>query len=168
MDWRVVGFAVVLATVLLAPPAALAQETIAGFGAAIDGDSLIVEDREVRLFGIDAAEADQECQEWQGSRQVSYPCGAMATALLESLVSDRQVHCVARGPAEAEIVIAICFAAGIDLADSMAWSGWVVADRTVTPRYVAASETARQAQRGLWGGMFDEPSAWRARTGEPD
>lgn len=156
MDWRVVGLAVV--TILLAPPATVAQEAIAGFAAAIDGDSLVVEDREVRLFGIDAAEADQECQEWQGSRQVSYPCGAMATALLESLVSDRQVHCVARGPAEAEVVIAICFAAGTDLAEAMAWSGWAVADRAVTPRYVAASENARRDQRGMWGGTFDEPS----------
>ena len=62
-----------LASLTACTPAA-AQAPVSGFGKSIDGDSLHVGDKEVRLFGIDAPEFDQTCQRASGD----WSCGAAA------------------------------------------------------------------------------------------
>ena len=37
----------------------------------------------------------------------------------------------------------------------------VLAERTVTGRYVSNEDDARSARRGLWRGTFDAPWDWR-------
>jgi endonuclease YncB( thermonuclease family) len=67
--------ALLCTTVLLTACApAVAQSPISGIGKSIDGDSLHVDDKEVRLFGIDAPEFDQTCQRASGD----WSCGAAA------------------------------------------------------------------------------------------
>ena len=58
---------------LWSAPAA-AQGAVYGTGHAKDGDSLMVGDTEVRLFGIDAPEWDQSCQK----NGTDWSCGAAA------------------------------------------------------------------------------------------
>lgn len=161
------ALAVLAAALAFAVAAAVqAQDgAIAGSAAAIDGDTLVVDGVTVRLMGIDAAEADQTCEEWHGSIQRAYPCGAHAAAYLESLVAGREVSCVVRGAVEEETILAVCYAAGADLANAIAGAGWGIPVREESVRYVAASDAARLAQLGLWAGKFDEPAAWRARPG---
>jgi endonuclease YncB( thermonuclease family) len=163
---RLSAVAVLATAVSFGAASALAQDaTVAGAAAAIDGDTLIVDGTTARLMGIDAAEAEQTCSEWHGNIQREYPCGAQATAFLQSLVAGREVSCVARGTAPEDAILGVCYAAGIDLAEAIANAGWGVALRDQSVRYVAASDAARLAQRGLWAGKFDEPAAWRASRG---
>ena len=54
-----------------------------GIGRAEDGDSLMVGNREVRLFGIDAPELDQSCT--RSGQRLS--CGSEAKAHLAQLVA---------------------------------------------------------------------------------
>ena len=49
----------------------------------LDGDSLMVDGREVRLHGIDAVELHQTCHEPDGRE---WPCGRLARAHLRKLV----------------------------------------------------------------------------------
>lgn len=151
--------------VALLSTTAAAQDVISGTAAAIDGNTLIVEGETVRLMGIDAAEADQTCKEWHDSVQADYPCGAHATAFLQSLVAGREVGCVERRREGDGTVVGVCYAAGLDLAEAVAAAGWGVAVRAETTRYVNPSDAARLAQRGLWTGTFDEPAQWRAKSG---
>ena len=146
-------------------PASAQDDTVAGAAAAVDGDTLIVDGATVRLMGVDAAEVEQTCSEWHGNVQRDYPCGAQAAAFLQSLVAGRAVSCVSRGTAAEDAVLGVCYAAGIDLAEAIANAGWGVPLRDQSVRYVAASDAARLAQRGLWAGKFDEPAAWRASHG---
>src|SRR5688500_1831272 len=64
-----------------------------GIGKAIDGDSLLVGNREVRLFGIDAPEFSQTCkragQDW--------PCGSQSADQLSKLVTGKDVRCISTG-----------------------------------------------------------------------
>lgn len=46
---------------LLTGAGANPQAALVGLGRAIDGDSLTVDDHEVRLFGVDAPEHQQTC-----------------------------------------------------------------------------------------------------------
>ena len=59
-----------------------------GTGRAGDGDSFMVGDKEVRLFGIDAPEFSQTCERdgWD------WACGAQAADRLKQLVNGKSVH----------------------------------------------------------------------------
>ena len=57
---------------------------------AIDGDSLMVSDQEVRLFGIDAPELMQTCTR----NGEPWNCGQVAKDQLAKLIAGKQVVCV--------------------------------------------------------------------------
>ena len=55
----------------------------------------------------------------------------------------------------------------------MAYTGWALALRPVSERYVVFEDRARAARRGLWKGQFVTPWDWRAgarlpRTADAD
>jgi len=82
--------AILLAT-LAVPPAAGAGP-VDGPAQAVDGDTLVVGDRKVRLFGIDAPELDQTCE--RSGR--TWACGAAAKQMLAGLLSAGPVSCLVR------------------------------------------------------------------------
>ncbi len=51
---------------------------------------------------------------------------------------------------------------GHALSEGMAYTGWALALRRVSERYVAFEDRARAARRGLWKGQFVAPWDWRA------
>ncbi len=50
---------------------------------------------------------------------------------------------------------------GYQLSEGMTYTGWALALRPVSERYVAFEERARTARRGLWKGLFVAPWEWR-------
>src|SRR6478672_9720969 len=80
-----------LAALLLVSTPAAAQPIFTGMARNIDGDSLYVGDKEVRLFGIDAPEWGQVCTR----KGQPWDCGAAAADQLATLVSGKPVSCVA-------------------------------------------------------------------------
>ncbi len=50
---------------------------------------------------------------------------------------------------------------GHTLSEGMAYTGWALALRRVTDRYLAFEAQARAAGRGLWRGPFVTPWDWR-------
>lgn len=58
---------------------------------AIDGETLLIEGLEVNLFGIDAMERDQVCQDMQGA---DYVCGRSAVMALQKLIEGNPVICL--------------------------------------------------------------------------
>lgn len=134
-----------------------AAENVAGTPRVIDGDTLDVAGVRVQLFGIDAPEPRQSCRN-QARR---YPCGAVATAALKDLTAGLAVVCKPEGAATGGELSATCFAEGYDVNENMVYTGWALADRSASTRYVATEEAARLAGRGLWRGDFVPPWAWR-------
>ncbi len=59
-------------------------------------------------------------------------------------------------------MVAVCSADGYDLSRNMVYTGWALADRGVTERYVPVEQEAREAKHGLWRGEFVAPWEWRA------
>ena len=141
---------------LLAAPA-VAQAPVSGFAQAKDGDSLMVGDTEVRLFGIDAPEFDQSCtkngQEWS--------CGTAAAEQLSRLVTGKHVVCVSVGVDAHKRVLGRCMAGATDVNRTMVALGYAVAFRRYSSDYVSAEETAKVNKRGIWAGKFQMPSDFR-------
>ncbi|MHA1600026.1 MAG: thermonuclease family protein [Alphaproteobacteria bacterium] len=154
----------ILGLCLLAAPA-IASETAAaglsGMPEVIDGDTIVVAGETVRLFGIDAPEMGQHCA--IGAR--TYDCGAVSRTALLDLTAGTPVTCeLMKGATSAdshEGKPGRCFAAGYDLSEGMAYTGWALAERNVTSRYDSYETGAQKAGRGLWKGDFVSPWAWR-------
>ena len=155
--------AFVLAALALAANAVRAQappERIEGLAAVIDGDSLVIEGREIRLFGIDAPESRQSCGPAAGA-ETEWACGQAASDALAALVAGRRTACWPRDIDRYGRTIAACRAGGRDLAAEMVRQGLALAYRRFSTRYVAEEDAARAARRGLWSGPFMAPADWR-------
>lgn len=131
--------------------------SLSGPGRSIDGDSLMVGQSEVRLFGIDAPELAQTCQR-PGQ---SWNCGSDAAYQLSKLVNGRQVNCVSLGADTHGRTLARCKVGNIDLNRVMVAAGYALAYRRYSTDYVSAEESAKLAKRGIWSGTFQLPSQVR-------
>lgn len=130
----------------------------------IDGDSLRVGGRIVRLQGIDAPEYRQSCRDGAGAE---WPCGREASAALERLTQTSGLTCESHEEDQYRRAVARCRnVAGEDLASALLSGGWaVVLPRYALPGYEQAEEEARTTGRGIWRGEFEHPADWRAAHG---
>lgn len=145
----------------VAPPS---STSFSGIGRAKDGDSLMVDDVEVRLFGIDAPELDQRCKK-QGQE---WACGREAATQLDNLLRGKTVRCEKTGTDRFGRTLARCLAGSTDLNRVMVGLGYAVAFRRYSTDYVSAEESAKVNRRGLWAGIFQMPADYRsAESAEP-
>ena len=157
---RCLRAAAALVLVLLFATAAAAAEAIAGPARVIDGDTIVVAEVRVRIFGIDAPESRQSCTAGDGH---DYFCGRVAASALAEKIAGRPVTCRPRTTDRYGRTVAVCFDAGDeDLGAWMVRAGVAIAYRKYSTVYVDDEDTARRARRGLWAGEFVEPSKWRA------
>jgi len=147
-----------------------------GVGRVVDGDTIRVEGRTFRLWGIDAPELIQVCQR-DGQ---SYACGREAASYLRSLVSPGaapvesatvlgapQIICTPRASDQYGRTVALCTLGDMDLGAEMVRAGWALVFARHGNDYAAQEAEARDSLRGLWVGSFDAPWDWRAkRQGE--
>jgi endonuclease YncB( thermonuclease family) len=133
-----------------------AAASLHGPARVVDGDTLEVDGRKIRMFGIDAPERAQTCRR----NRETYACGHEATAALRELVADA-VTCQGRDTDRYGRLVAVCFHGGRDINAAMVEQGWAVAYRQYSTDYVGQEAAARSARRGLWAGSFDQPQDWR-------
>lgn len=159
VDLRIAALCVCLlvpTTVLGAP-----TETFRGKARAMDGDSLRVGRREVRLWGIDAPEFDQTCE--RDGRQ--WDCGRAARAALASRIEGRVLVCELRDRDAYRRAVSICRLEGRSLNEWMVREGWAVDYRRYSGgAYANAERRARREQRGIWSGRFERPDRYRRRS----
>jgi endonuclease YncB( thermonuclease family) len=140
-----------------------AKDPVARFAGAarvVDGDSLEMAGRRVRLYGIDAPEAVQTCKDGAGAE---WRCGEAAREALSGLLDGHVARCESRGTDRYGRTLATCAVAGTpDLGAWMVAAGWAVAYDGRQRVYLAEESLARAAKRGLWGGAFERPADWRA------
>jgi endonuclease YncB( thermonuclease family) len=136
---------------------------VSGVARIVDGDSLEVAGVRIRLFGIDAPEARQQCRD---ARSESYACGREATRALDRLIGGRTVTCTPVAYDRYDRDVATCEVIGRDLGDAMVRAGHA-RDYRSRGRYAAAEQEARAAKRGIWSGEFEDPQAWRRREATP-
>ena len=113
---------------------AAAQTGTSGTGRARDGDSLMVGETEVRLFGIDAPELHQTCQ--RDGR--GWACGEEAALRLASFVNGKTVLCERVDTDQYRRTVARCRVGNLDLNRAMVALGDAVAYRRYSSDYVSA------------------------------
>lgn len=128
-----------------------------GSATVVDGDSLALEGRSIRLFGIDAPETDQTCQR---DGEV-WSCGLELTSQLAALVEGQAVTCHITGMDGYGRSIAVCMIGYLEINETMVEQGWATAFRKYSSDYVAAETRARAARAGLWSSQFDLPEHHR-------
>jgi len=143
--------------VLFALPDPGRATTIEGHAQAIDGDTLTVGDRKVRLFGIDAPELDQTCR--RSGR--SWACGTSAKQMLADLVASGPVRCDVMDLDRYGREVAVCKVRGDDIGALMVRQGGAIAYRKYSSRYVPAETAARREGLGLWAATWITPEEFR-------
>jgi endonuclease YncB( thermonuclease family) len=141
----------------LTPPA---RFDFAGAATVVDGDTIQVAGRRIRLIGVDAPEGRQSCE--RGG--VTWACGADAAAALRDMLRGRRVGCAQNGRDQYNRVLAHCWAEGQDIGAWMVGEGLAVAYTRYSTRYVAQERAARRERHGLWAGSFENPEEWRRRN----
>ena len=132
---------------------------ISGTPTVVAGDIMIINGVRLHLHGIDAPGPNQVCV----AKGKNYRCGTVAMTALMDLVAGTPVTCRLRDGKSSAFVYASCEAGGFDLSSNMVHTGWALADRGSTNKYVAVEQRAKKAKRGLWRGKFAMPWDWRGR-----
>ena len=130
---------------------------ISGSARVIDGDTLMVGSKRVRLFGIDAPESDQRCR----AAGRSWTCGREASRALAGRIDGLPIACDERTRDDYGRSVAVCRRGGTDLNRWMVAQGWALASRRYSQDYVAAERTAKSSRRGMWRGESVPPWEWR-------
>lgn len=129
--------------------------TLSGRARVIDGDTLEIDGRHIRLEGIDAPEMGQTC----GRHSIgSWKCGSAAADRLAALVAKRSVSCESRGNDKYGRMLGICFIDGNDLNAQMVREGFAWAFVKYSQSYVRQEAEARVQHVGIWQG--DAEPAW--------
>tara|TARA_B100001559_G_C16109162_1_gene443073 strand:+ start:149 stop:616 length:468 start_codon:yes stop_codon:yes gene_type:complete len=123
----------------------------------IDGDTLQIDDKRIRIFGIDTPEKNQTCT----TNNKKWACGVVATNNLIKLISNKKVNCTKKGTDFYKRILAVCFVDGIDIGKSMVASGWALAYRQYSNVYIKDEELAKSKKLGLWSSHFVVPWQWR-------
>lgn len=123
----------------------------------VDGDSIFIGEREIRLSGIDAPEYHQLCYDADGK---TYLCGQKSREALIALINDT-LDCREVARDRYHRSVSICTVDGADINRQMVELGWAVAYDRYTKDYVAAEKQARKARRGIWRGRFMKPELYR-------
>lgn len=127
----------------------------------VDGDSLRIGDRNIRLVGIDAPERAQTCRD---GRNREWACGTAATARLTELIARGPVTCTPKGHDRYGRTLAVCSSGAVtDLGQALVREGYAVNYTFDDDGYADAEAEARAAGRGLWQGAFERPQDWRRR-----
>ena len=122
----------------------------------VDGDTLRLDDRILRLDGLTVPDRGQaRCPGSPGE-----DCAAGAAEALARLLEGKALECRIRGQDRHGRALGLCQAAGIALNAALVGAGWALAE----DRSLALQEaTARQQGLGLWAPGVTRPEAWRSR-----
>jgi endonuclease YncB( thermonuclease family) len=137
---------------------AFAATTLSGPAEVVDGDTLIIKGKKVRLFGADAFEHDQICG--------YMACGQIAADTMRDLTGGKTVVCEKHDRDRYGRTVATCRTkcsptVTCDLGQELVRRGLAVAYRHYSMQYVPDEMAARRARAGAWAHGFDAPQTWR-------
>lgn len=140
-------------------PAQASSIQVSGIADIIDGDTLTIGPVIVRLNGVDAPEAGQTCQRFNGEK---WDCGTAATQRLAGLVEGRHIDCFTLDQDVYGRLVSRCELDGQDIGRILVSEGAAWAFRRFTEVYADDEDRAKAAGLGIWSGDNETPSEFRA------
>lgn len=155
--------------IVVAVLAELITETRAGSQIkVVDGDSLEIGARRIRLLGIDAPELFQECFDTEG---VLYACGRQAKDYLQSMIDEglsqgEKVKCKTYDVDRYHRDLSICHVGKRNLNFDMVKAGYAISYKS--EMFSAPEKKAKSAHKGIWQGKFMRPELFRTLKREQE
>jgi endonuclease YncB( thermonuclease family) len=153
-------------TILLGGAVPLHAEELVGRARIIDGDTIEVRGKRIRLYEIDAPESRQQCL----IEAKRYPCGKVAAGALEDLTTGTEVRCRKEDMDRYGRIVAVCFVGGQNLNAWMVAQGWALAYRRYSLDCVDDLTTSTRRPTSTPTSSITTPSALTraaTRTDEP-
>ncbi len=146
---------------------AAAPSQVSGRATALTGDTIRVERRVVRLWGVDAPEFAQHCEDPNGK---AFLCGDESHRALSAILRGKQVICIDLVPDERPLqvsrrskqYVATCFLGDVNLNAKVVREGWALAYVPESREFVNEQRLAREEKAGIWTRVFQKPWIWRA------
>ena len=144
-------------------------ENIIGIAEVIDGDTIKIGSKKIRLLGIDAPEQKQICKKTflsisSVSFKKEYPCGEISTNFLRKKIDNQMVNCKSVGMDRYKRHIAECFKGKKNINASMVQNGHAVAYRKYSAKFISNENNAKKEKLGLWAGTFEMPWDYRKKN----
>lgn len=133
--------------------------SLSGIASVIDGDTLDLHGKRIRLHGIDAPEGRQSCTR-EGQ---SWRCGQQASLALSDHIAGRTLRCEQRDIDRYKRIVAVCFSGEEDINAWLVRSGWAMAYRQYSKDYITDEMEARASRAGIWAGEVQPPWEWRRK-----
>jgi len=152
---------------LLSSPSISSEKIISGKASVIDGDTIKINNKKIRLFGIDAPEKKQMCKKKYISFlifnfQKDYKCGEESTLVLMKKLKDKKIECILQNNKDRyKRYIGTCYIENQDINGWLVKNGHAIAYKKYSKKYVLYEEYAKKNKLGLWQGDFVEPEKWR-------
>ena len=148
---------------------ALIATEIYGVPKIIDGDTVHINNKKIRLEGIDAPEIKQQCKKpflkistFIGFKfNKNYSCGVTSKIELINKIDNPKIKCISSSKDRYKRFIATCFKEKINLNKWMVRNGFAVAYKRYSKDYVKDEEYAKENKLGMWAGTFTMPEKWR-------
>ena len=143
------------------------EKIILGKAKVIDGDTIKINKKKIRLFGIDAPENKQICKKIYLSFfifnfQKDYKCGEKSTLALIKKLKDKKVKCVLeQNKDKYKRNIGICYVDNQDINKWLVKNGYALAYKRYSKKYVLDEQYAMKNKLGVWRGTFIKPEKWR-------
>ena len=132
------------------------KKIIKGTAKVIDGDTIKINGKKIRLFGIDAPEKNQICSK----NSNSYNCGLTSTKFLKEIIKNEKIECTYKNLDRYGRILGICG----DINGKMVEFGHAVAYVRYSKKYLSLQRKAKNEKRGIWSGKFDMPEDWRRKN----
>ena len=142
---------------------------ISGIAKVIDGDTIRINKKKIRFFGIDAPEKKQKCQKpWITISFLTfnkeYLCGEFFTMKLEKKINNKFITCEWINKDKYKRYIAECFKNKKNINAWMVENGYALAYRKYSKKFVTQENIAKKEKLGLWIGSFEMPWEWRKKN----
>ena len=134
------------AYVLYSPKSSVGETVIGPPVRVVDGDTLVVNGRRVRLQAIDAPELSQTCLTNSGTQ---VRCGHTARIVMQGYIDEGRgiIECQGEKPDRYDRLVGVCKVDGRDVGARLVSDGLAVAYRQYGRQYVELENEAREARR---------------------
>jgi endonuclease YncB( thermonuclease family) len=131
-----------------------------GFASAIDGDSLRIGNKEIRLIEIDAAEYSQNCFD---KNHQEYQCGKDSHNFLKNFIKGKKVVCKYNEFDFYNRYLAECFIENKSINKTLLEKGMAVIFNisAASNEIIEIENQAKQKRIGIWQGAFQLPKDYR-------
>ena len=140
-------------------------ENIIGHAKVIDGDTIHIDNKKIRLEGIDAPEIKQKCKKkffiniifnrYKFSKRI--PCGTRLLRPNYKKIGNSKVSCISSSKDKYKRFLATCFKEKTNINKWLVRSGYAIAYKRYSKRYISEEDYAKKNKLGLWAGSFIPP-----------